>query len=37
MTNGLSINRLARDIVAPGRISAIINGKRSLPPIPHCG
>lgn len=28
---GLSINRLARDIVVPpGRISAIVNGKRSI-------
>ena len=28
---GLSINRLARDIlVPPGRISAIVNGKRSI-------
>jgi len=28
---GLSINRLARDIIVPpGRISAIVNGKRSI-------
>jgi len=28
---GISINRLARDIVVPpGRISAIVNGKRSI-------
>jgi addiction module HigA family antidote len=28
---GISINRLARDIgVAPGRISTIVNGKRSI-------
>lgn len=28
---GLSINRLARDLVVPpGRVSAIVNGKRSL-------
>ena len=29
---GVSINRLARDIVVPpGRISAIVNGKRAIP------
>ncbi len=29
---GISINRLARDIaVPPGRISAIVNGKRAIP------
>lgn len=31
MPLGLSINRLARDIVVPpGRISAIVNGKRAI-------